>query len=132
MFNSVGMGEFLVLMVLILVVMGPEKFPEVAKIALRFFRDFRGYVDDLRREISQEMRPVKRELADLSRLDPESYIDAIAKAADAVSDDENEDEEEEDLNEAEVQAEEDKTSDGASSPVADPSSTEPAFTDYED
>lgn len=60
-----------------LVVIGPEKFPEFAKIVLRTFRDLRGYVEEAKRDISEELRPVKRELDDLSRHKPEDYIDSL-------------------------------------------------------
>ena len=60
-----------------LVVIGPEKFPEFAKIVARAFRDIRGYVDDAKREISKELKPVEKELREISRYDPEDYVEAL-------------------------------------------------------
>lgn len=90
MFNSIGVGEILVVAVIALIVMGPEKFPEFAKIAMRAFRDLRGYVDDIKKEMGNELRPVKREFSQLSRYKPEEYIEKIATAVTAAVDDEPE------------------------------------------
>jgi sec-independent protein translocase protein TatB len=80
MIGNLGMGEMLIIAVIALVVMGPEKFPEFAKIALRAFRDVRGYVDDVKREMTNELRPVRRELDQLARHKPEEYIDRLTGA----------------------------------------------------
>lgn len=80
MIGNLGMGEMLIIAVVALVVMGPEKFPEFAKIALRAFRDVRGYVDDVKREMTNELRPVRRELDQLARHKPEEYIDRLTGA----------------------------------------------------
>ncbi len=68
-----------------LVVMGPEKFPGFAKMALRTFRDLRGYLDDLKTEAAKELRPVQQELTALSKVDPEKYIDALTRDDEAVA-----------------------------------------------
>lgn len=87
MFNSIGIGEIIVIAVIALIVMGPEKFPEFAKIAMRAFRDVRGYVDDIKKEMANELRPVKKEINQLSRYNPEEYVDKMAGAlASAVED----------------------------------------------
>ncbi len=80
MIGNLGMGEMLIIAVVALVVMGPEKFPEFAKIALRAFRDVRGYVDDVKREMTNELRPVRKELDQLARHKPEEYIDRLTGA----------------------------------------------------
>ncbi len=75
---GIGIGEMLLIAGIALIVIGPEKFPDFAKIALRTIRDLRGYVDDIQGEISKEIKPIKRELDQLKKYDPEKYIDAIA------------------------------------------------------
>lgn len=80
--GSIGMGEIFLLMLIALVVIGPEKFPQFAKIIIRTFRDLRTYVDDVKHEISKELRPVNQEMQRLSRMDPENFIDALAGSAD--------------------------------------------------
>ncbi|MCX5771661.1 MAG: Sec-independent protein translocase protein TatB [Candidatus Hydrogenedentes bacterium] len=87
MFNSIGVGEIVVIAVIALIVMGPEKFPEFAKIAMRAFRDVRGYVDDIKKEMANELNPVKREINQLARYKPEEYIDKLASAITAAVED---------------------------------------------
>lgn len=75
---GVGFGEMILLAGIALVVIGPDKFPEFAKIVLRTFRDMRTYVDDAKRDIAAELRPVQREIQQLSRYNPEDYIESLA------------------------------------------------------
>jgi len=84
MFGNLGIGELIIIAGIALVVIGPEKFPEFAKIALRAYRDLRGYVDDIKREMAEEMKPVQRELRQLSQFNPEDYIENLAKAVAAI------------------------------------------------
>lgn len=79
---GVGFGEMVLIAGVALVVIGPEKFPEFAKIALRTFRDLRGYVEDAKRDISKELRPLQREVNELSRIKPEEYIDSLTGTKD--------------------------------------------------
>lgn len=74
---GIGMGEMIVIGGIALIVIGPERFPEFAKIVMRTIRDVRGYVDEAKREITKEIAPVKRELDEMSRYDPETYIDRL-------------------------------------------------------
>lgn len=80
---GIGIGEMILIAGIALVIFGPEKFPDFAKIILRTMRDLRGYVDEIQSEISKEIKPVKRELEQLSRYDPEKYIDALTKSSPA-------------------------------------------------
>lgn len=93
MFGNLGMGELIIIAAIALVVIGPEKFPEFAKIALRAYRDLRGYVDDIKHEMAEEMNPVKKELRELSKFKPEDYIDNVAKAVAAFDEPETKEEE---------------------------------------
>lgn len=76
---GIGIGEMILIAGIALIVIGPEKFPDFAKIALRTARDLRGYVDEIQNEISKEIKPIKRELNQLNKYDPEKYIDALTK-----------------------------------------------------
>lgn len=78
---GIGIGEMILIAGIALVIFGPEKFPDFAKIVLRTMRDLRGYVDDIQNEISKEIKPVKRELEQLARYDPEKYIDSLTKSS---------------------------------------------------
>ena len=74
---GIGIGEMVLIAGIALVVIGPEKFPDFAKIALRTVRDLRGYVDDIKEEVTKEMRPVRDELNTLTRYEPEALIDGL-------------------------------------------------------
>jgi len=87
-FGNLGMSELIIIAGIALVVIGPEKFPEFAKISLRAFRDFRGYWDDIKREMNNELRPVKSELQKLSKYNPEDYVENIANAVTSIDDEE--------------------------------------------
>lgn len=76
MFNM-GIGELIIVMIIALVFLGPEKFPVFAKTALRAFRDLRGYYDEIRGDVLNELKPFKKDLKELSRYKPEDYIEAF-------------------------------------------------------
>lgn len=76
---GIGLWEILLLMGIALVVMGPEKFPDFAKLVFRTVRELRGYVDEMKREISDELKPIQKEVKDLQRYNPEQYIDALTR-----------------------------------------------------
>ena len=85
MFGSIGVMELVLLAGVALMVLGPEKFPEFAKMAARLVRDLRSYGQEIQSEISKEIKPVQKELDDLRKIDPEKYIDSL------VGDDEEDD-----------------------------------------
>jgi len=91
---GIGMWELIVIGGVALVFIGPEKFPDFAKIVIRTVRDLRGYVDDVKSEVVSEINPLKKEMNRLSRIDPEKYIDAL------VGKDDDEEGEEDDVEEA--------------------------------
>ena len=74
---GIGMGEMIFLAVIALVVLGPEKFPQYAKMFLRAFKDFRGYMDEVKTDVAREINPIRRELDKINRTDPEKLIDTL-------------------------------------------------------
>lgn len=76
--------EMVIIAVVALVVLGPEKFPMFAKVAMRTFRDLTNYYNDAKRDIVSELNPVKKEFQTLSRYKPEEYIERLANS---ISDD---------------------------------------------
>nr|MBP9004287.1 twin-arginine translocase subunit TatB [Candidatus Hydrogenedentota bacterium] len=52
---GIGMGEMLLVGVIALIVLGPEKFPDCAKLFIRASRDLRGYLNELKTEIAKEV-----------------------------------------------------------------------------
>ena len=79
---GIGMFEWLLIAGIALVVIGPEKFPDFAKVVIKTVRDLRGYVEDMKTEVSKELTPLKKEMDTLSRVDPEKYIDSLTGASD--------------------------------------------------
>jgi len=78
---GIGFPEMVLIAGIALVVIGPEKFPDFAKLVVRTIRDLRGYVDEMKEEVSKELKPIKKEMDSLSRIDPEKYIDSLTKEA---------------------------------------------------
>ncbi len=74
---GIGFGEMILIAGVALVVIGPEKFPDFAKLVIRTVRDLRGYVDDVKTEMTRELSPLKKEMDSLKRIDPEKYIDSL-------------------------------------------------------
>ena len=81
MFGSIGITEMMIFAGITLVILGPDKFPEFAKIVARTVKDVRGYVSEAQREIAKELSPVKKELEKLKKIDPEEYIDKLTGGA---------------------------------------------------
>ena len=77
MFGSIGVMELIIIAGVALMVLGPDKFPEFAKMAARLVRDLRSYGNEIQREIAKEIKPVQKELNDLTKIDPEKYIDSL-------------------------------------------------------
>jgi sec-independent protein translocase protein TatB len=75
---GLGFGEMILLAGIALVVMGPEKFPDVAKVFIRSVRDIRGYWDDAKTELTKEINPLKKEFNQLNKYKPEEFIDHLA------------------------------------------------------
>ena len=129
MFNSIGVGEIIVIAVVALIFLGPEKFPEFSKIAMRAFRDLRGYVDDIKKEMASELNPVKKEINELARRDPEEYLDKLTGAVTAAVDDEPESNTSSDQQDQQPQEE---TADTVSTDSTQDTPAEPEPYKYED
>lgn len=76
---NVGLGEMVVIVIIALLVFGPEKLPEVARQAARFFSQIRSATDDVRRVLSEETANIKQPLEDTRR-----EIESIAKPIDDI------------------------------------------------
>ncbi len=77
---GLGLTELIIIAGLALIIIGPEKFPDFAKIVIRTVRDVRGYVDEVQRDLNKELRPVRKELKDLNKYSAEDYIDSLNKS----------------------------------------------------
>lgn len=76
MFN-IGTPELLVIAAAALIILGPEKFPTQAKVFLRMLREFREHWDDAKRDIMNEINPVKKEFRELTKYKPEDLLDRL-------------------------------------------------------
>lgn len=72
-----GLGEIVIIAAIALVVIGPERFPEFARIVVRTIRDVRGYVEDAKQELDKELRPITKEIRQLEQYQPKRYFDDI-------------------------------------------------------
>lgn len=79
MFSSIGFFEIVLIAGVALMVLGPEKFPEFAKISMRTFKDLRKYMTTIQRDIATELNPMKKELNSLKKIDVERYVDNLIK-----------------------------------------------------
>ena len=77
MFGSLGFSELLIIAAVALVILGPEKFPGQAKIFMRFVRDIRSYWDEAKRDLTDELKPVKMEFKELQKYKPEDYLESM-------------------------------------------------------
>ena len=77
MFDTIGIPELVVIAGIALVILGPEKFPSQAKIFLRMMRDAKQHWEDAKRDITNELNPVKKELREFQKYKPEELLDKL-------------------------------------------------------
>lgn len=77
MFGSIGIFEIVLIAGVALMILGPDKFPEFAKISMRTVRDIRKYMSDAQRDIASELNPLKQEIDGLKKIDVENYVDGL-------------------------------------------------------
>lgn len=73
MFGSLGWPEMLTLLVVALLIFGPDKLPAVAKDAAQMLRTVRNMAKDARSQISTELGPEFSDF-DLDQLNPRSFV----------------------------------------------------------
>ena len=81
---GIGMPELIIILVIALVVIGPQKLPELAKSLGKGLAEFKRASNDFRRNIDEEARAaeekerIAREIAAKETLEPEKVHDAAA------------------------------------------------------
>jgi sec-independent protein translocase protein TatB len=75
---GIGFTEMIVLAGIALVVMGPEKFPGLAKTFFKTIREIRGYWEEAQSELRKEMAPIRKEMRNLEKAKPEDIIGSLA------------------------------------------------------
>lgn len=73
MFGSLGWPEMLVLVVVALLVFGPDKLPGVVRDAAQMLRTVRGLAKDARAQVKTELGPEFSDF-DIDSLNPRSFI----------------------------------------------------------
>jgi sec-independent protein translocase protein TatB len=90
---DIGFSELLVIAVVALLVIGPERLPKVARTAGHMFGRLQRYVNDVKADIQREMeldelRKLRSEFEDAARSVQDS-VDEVDKQVRAVGDDLN-------------------------------------------
>jgi TatA/E family protein of Tat protein translocase len=62
MFGNIGMSELLVIFILVLLLFGPKKLPELARGLGKGIQEFKKAADDVKRELTAEDDELKRTL----------------------------------------------------------------------
>ena len=70
---DIGPGEFLVLLVLAVILFGPERLPELARKAARTIRYVRTMADNAQRQLKDELGPDFSDL-DVRDLNPKTFV----------------------------------------------------------
>lgn len=73
MFNSLGWGEVLILLLVGLVIFGPEKLPQLTKDAAKVLRQVRGIAQSARTQLKSELGPEFGDI-DFQSLNPKSFV----------------------------------------------------------
>jgi sec-independent protein translocase protein TatB len=84
MFNNVGWGELLILAVIGLVVLGPERLPKAAADAARMLRQLRAMARNATADLKAELGPEMADL-DLASLHPRRMVQSMLLDDDDVS-----------------------------------------------
>ena len=80
---SIGPFELMIIMIVALVIVGPEKLPELARMIARAMRDLRKYATEVRSEFERDVltEDVRRDLDAFTRDRPARYpYDALPDA----------------------------------------------------
>jgi TatA/E family protein of Tat protein translocase len=79
MFGSLGVPELLLIFVVVLIVFGPRKIPEIGRTLGKALGEFRKATDDLKSTIEREVR-----LEELQKITPPS-LDSLITPSESVS-----------------------------------------------
>ncbi len=76
---GIGLPELALIMVIILVVFGPEQLPEIAKKLGKTTRDLRRSLNDINNEVNEFKQPIEefKQLTSLSATDPKTDSNLI-------------------------------------------------------
>ncbi len=81
--GSIGIMELLIILVLVLLIFGPRRLPDMAKGLGQSVREFRKGIRDMRKDVEEDDEPVKA--APVSAAASQSAAQPPAKPAEATS-----------------------------------------------
>jgi sec-independent protein translocase protein TatB len=86
-FSNIGITELIVILLLALLVVGPERLPEVARKMAKTLRDVRKMYENLTKDLGPELMSLQqttreiRESVESVRSIPKDMVDSVVKAA---------------------------------------------------
>jgi sec-independent protein translocase protein TatB len=87
-FSNVGITELVVILLLALLVVGPERLPELGRSLAKTLRDLRKAYENLTQDLGPELRSIQdttrelRESVESVRSIPQDAVESVIKAAD--------------------------------------------------
>lgn len=87
-FSNIGITELIVILLLALLVVGPDRLPELARSLAKTLRDLRKAYDNLTRDLGPELMSIQettkelRESVESVRSIPKDTVESVVKAAD--------------------------------------------------
>jgi sec-independent protein translocase protein TatB len=87
-FSNVGITELIVILLLALLVVGPERLPEIGRKLAKTLRDIRKAYENLTRDIGPELTSIQQTTRELQqsvesvRSIPQDMVQSVVKAAD--------------------------------------------------
>lgn len=87
-FSNIGITELIVILLLALLVVGPERLPELSRRLARILRDVRKAYENITKDLGPELMSLQqttreiRDSVDSVRSIPKDMVDSVVKAAD--------------------------------------------------
>ncbi|AXI79305.1 sec-independent translocase [Peterkaempfera bronchialis] len=73
MFNDIGLPEMLVLIVIAVIIFGPDKLPKVIQDTMAFIRKVRSFADNAKADIRKELGPEFQDF-EFEDLNPKTFV----------------------------------------------------------
>lgn len=73
MFNDIGLPEMLVLIVIAVIIFGPDKLPKVIQDTMAFVRKVRSFADNAKADIRKELGPEFKDF-EFEDLNPKTFV----------------------------------------------------------
>ena len=77
--TGVSFGTMLLIVIIVFIVFGPEKVPEVGRALGRAMREFRKAMDELERSVDEQTQPVRKAITEVQET-ANAHATEISKA----------------------------------------------------